>query len=132
MPRAKRNHTAKPAIALHTEDASDGARPGFRIWAFDGPDSIGAITVRQHRWLPDKPFGVEDIYVMRRRQGIGTQLYSAAAQEAFRRGFPFMSDMDRSEEADGFWRKQEREGRAVKKTASLLGDQVTYYLMPLR
>ena len=125
----RRYHATRSTIALKLEDASEGARPGFRITAFDGDARVGAIVVRQHRWLPGAPFGVEHVYATRQRERIGTQLYEAAAREACRRGFPFMSDMERSPEADAFWRKQERKGRATRKITTLVDSEVDYFFV---
>jgi len=116
-------------VELHLTDASEGSREGFRITMTDKGTTVGQIVVRQHRWLPERPFGVEHIYVTRLRQRLGTKLYEAAGIEACRRGHPFMSDMERSPEADAFWRKQERLGRVERKTAMLMGQEVDYFLM---
>ena len=130
--RSRSRHTTKPkraTIDLQIEDASEGNRPGYRITAYENGNRIGAIVVRQHRWIQGSPFGVEHIYANRLREGIGTRLYKAAADEACRRGSPFMSDMERSPEADGFWRKQEMKGRASKKTTMLVDTEVDFYLV---
>lgn len=119
----------RSGITLHITDASEGVREGFRITATDGGTKVGEIVVRQHRWLPNRPFGVEHIYATHLRQRIGTKLYEGAAVEACRRGHPFMSDMERSPEAEAFWKKQERLGRVERKTTVLVDSEVDYFLM---
>jgi GNAT superfamily N-acetyltransferase len=47
-----------------------------------------------------------------RAEGVGTQLYEAAFEEACRQGKPLLSDDMRSAYAEAFWRKQARKGRA--------------------
>lgn len=119
----------RSGIKLRITDASQGAREGFRITATANGTKIGEVVVRQHRWLPERPFGVEHIYVTRLRQRLGTKLYEAAGIEACRRGHPFMYDMERSPEAEAFWKKQERLGRVERKTTLLVDHEVDYFLM---
>ena len=47
------------------------------------------------------------------RCGVGTKLYTAAAQWGCERGFRLRSDTQRSIDSDSFWRKQVSKGRAA-------------------
>lgn len=49
-----------------------------------------------------------------RGKGIGTAMYEVAAQHACAvHGMPLASGLNRSDAANGFWRKQERKDRAI-------------------
>ena len=50
-----------------------------------------------------------------RRRGVGTALYQKAAEISARYGLYLVSDTSRSNEAEEFWSKQERKGRATFK-----------------
>lgn len=108
-------------------------RPGFCIKAIDRKDDavVGEIAVRKQTWIDGMKnvWGVEHIYAKRLREGIGTQLYTKAAHEACKRGGSFISDMERSPEADAFWRKQATKGRATRVEAKLLDNTVDFYLI---
>jgi len=57
------------------------------------------------------------------RRGIATQLYEAAARYACEFGQPLSSDITISAAARGFWEKQERAGRAMRRKLDR-GDEV--------
>ncbi len=100
--------TGKPALRAVRIEAYSTA-PGR-----DNDGAVGAVVVDRHRWL--KRSYVSGITVLQSLQhcGIGTALYQEAAKTAcgtFR--LPLHSDRERSPEADGFWQKQLRKGRAT-------------------
>ena len=109
---------------------------GFEICAFDRDgQKAGCITTAESAWLAETPsshrgplpYGVFDVWVRTPRRRLGTKLYLQAAREACRRGRMLQSDVERSQEADAFWRKQERKGRAKKITTTLVDSPVDFY-----
>lgn len=87
----------------------------------------GYMTVREQMGV----VGVGFIHVDEAVQGrhIGTQLYEHAARLACSvYGKPLASDLSRSEQAEGFWRKQRRKGRASKFRVPEIGG--TRYVLP--
>ena len=93
----------------------------FAVSAYDGKKRVGRIGVI--KWNPPAEPHKTFMRVARidvdesvRRQGIGTKLYERAAKVACeaRYGKPLASDTSRSPLSEGFWRKQERKGRAQR------------------
>lgn len=76
---------------------------------------VGALYLQKHvRGMNEElivgTVRVDDKY---QRCGVGTQLYTRAAELARKLGLPLVSDTTRSEAAEMFWQKQERKGRAT-------------------
>lgn len=116
-----------------------GSPAGFEVCATDSEGKKqGCVTARRAAWMPyderngvkhgdPLPLEVVSSWVHGKGRGLGTELYHAAAVEACRRGVTLQSDMDRSDAAEGFWKKQIRKGRAVRRVAYLTEEKVTYY-----
>lgn len=87
----------------------------FAITLMDGRSSVARIGV--NGLVEGGVMMVRRIDVVpgSRRQRIGTSLYERAAKVACKEyGIPLASDTSRSAMADGFWKKQEAKGRAVR------------------
>jgi GNAT superfamily N-acetyltransferase len=98
----------------------------FAITLMDGRSSVARIGV--NGLVEGGVMMVRRIDVVpgSRRQRIGTNLYERAAKVACKEyGIPLASDTSRSAMADGFWKKQEANGRA-RHVDSSHGD---YYVL---
>jgi GNAT superfamily N-acetyltransferase len=88
----------------------------FTATAFRGEKYLGNITVRITKTVAgDDVVQVTGIVTKdeaERRQGVGTKLYEAAADWARDQGLRLISDFARTEQSEGFWRKQVEKGRA--------------------
>jgi hypothetical protein len=85
---------------------------GYKISAFTNGDKAGFIGLERDR-RGGRYLTVEYAVVTAdRRCGIGTKMYERALQLACELGLPLASGHSRTPASEGFWRKQERKGRA--------------------
>ena len=104
---------ACPAIRLSTQ-TSRGKSSSIETISVEAKvdgKTVGLVIVEKPRG--DPPY-VGFVEVDLKRCGIGTRLYERAAKIACKEfGQPLHSDVLRSDEAQGFWAKQVRKGRAT-------------------
>lgn len=102
---------ACPRIRLVTRSYSGGAVLDFDAMVTGRDERIGVLATER----TDDGIAVSSVWVDPgfQRCGIGTTLYTAAAQWACSEGHRLRSDDVRSADSQGFWEKQERKGRAV-------------------
>lgn len=105
------------------EDAPRGVSAGANGIDADGYDThfgaIDAAWVDSTGWrrvaqADAKALQVTEAEVDPSGCGIGTRLYEALSKVACARGVPFRSDSQLKPDAEGFWKKQVRKGRAVQ------------------
>ena len=91
---------------------------GYAVKAYDvGPSGsfrAGSLYLRRDNSGMAEYLRVESVNVMPsyQRCGVGTQLYTRAAELARELKMPLYSDTARTAASQGFWEKQERKGRA--------------------
>lgn len=90
-----------------------------------GGKSAGFMELAKKRKL----FSVSYAEVTQPGKGLGTWLYTAAAQFACKHGAQLTSDDKRSRFSEGFWKKQARKGRATcdaSQRGTRLADDLSY------
>jgi len=89
-------------------------RAGFVVEVHAGLDLVGRARLEELQVGNRRMLAVSTINVERKlhRKGIGTKIREMAAEKACELGLQLVSDGERSEFEEAFWRKQRTKGRA--------------------
>ena len=101
-------------ITFEVDRIRSGPATLFDVNAYMNGKTVGRANLAMLPTSDNQRFAiVSNIGVASERCGVGTRLYQKLYKIACKNRAIFASDNQRTEASEGFWRKQEKKGRAV-------------------